>query len=116
MVVQSITLKNLSLITGSRFSGDLEVVMSPATVRRQIKPFGVKGIIFTTTLPMTAATLAQCGGDSGACKFCETCGGGWPNSVGQRRNNGDWGTWMISGPACAAPVIESWAEFHMCCR
>ena len=65
MMVQSIKLKNIALISGNNFSGDLEVVLNPTTTKRSLKPFGVKNLIFTASpAPFTSATITGCGSDS----------------------------------------------------
>ncbi len=64
IVVQSITLKNIVLISGNSFSGDLEVAIDRTTMRRSLKSFGVKNLIFTVTPPLNAAVVAGCGSGS----------------------------------------------------
>ncbi len=59
MVVQSITLKNIALIGGSNYSGDLEVIIDPTTIKKPLKPFGVRNLLFFATLP---TTIEGCGG------------------------------------------------------
>ncbi len=82
MKVQSIILKNISSNGGDSFSGDLEVVIDPTTMRRSIKPFGVKRLVFTATpFPYTAATVSGCGSD--ATPAGTPCGIQWSH-------NGNW--------------------------
>jgi hypothetical protein len=58
-----------------------------------------------------------CSRDEPPCQYCQSCGEDYPQDVGRKINDGDWGAFMIKGDQCSGGgYTKTWNEFSVCCR